>query len=416
MPSDAELRLRERLGRLRNLRLLGRTGVDAEVGRLERQLERMKAEPATDEVWRSVELARHEERPYTLDYVDRMLEDFVELHGDRARADDAALVAGLGRFDGRTVAVIGHQKARDLRERQRRNFGMAHPEGYRKAIRVMELADRHHFPLLTFVDTPGAYPGLAAEQHGQGGAIARSQAAMARLEVPAVASIIGEGGSGGAIALALADRVLMQRERHLLGHLARGVRRDPLARPGSEREGRRGVQAGRDALSPARRRRRRRAGAPVRGRTRTTTVPRACLQSRSGSRWRISRAYRATSSSAAAAAVSARSASTPCIPEFTLSTGLSPAPEANLGEAHRVPAQARSEANARAVRRGRERLCAELRHPAPRRQAPALRPPARARRCACELGRAEGHAARAGRAAPGGACRGSSARVRNVRR
>jgi acetyl-CoA carboxylase carboxyl transferase subunit alpha len=210
MPSDAELRLRERLGRLRNLRLLGRTGVDAEVGRLERQLERMKAEPATDEIWRSVELARHEERPYTLDYVDRMLEDFVELHGDRARADDAALVAGLGRFDGRTVAVIGHQKARDLRERQRRNFGMAHPEGYRKAIRVMELADRHHFPLLTFVDTPGAYPGLAAEQHGQGGAIARSQAAMARLEVPAVASIIGEGGSGGAIALALADRVLMQ--------------------------------------------------------------------------------------------------------------------------------------------------------------------------------------------------------------
>jgi acetyl-CoA carboxylase carboxyl transferase subunit alpha len=210
MPSDAELRLRERLGRLRNLRLLGRTGVEAEVDRLERQLERMTAEPEANDIWRSVELARHEERPYTLDYLKRMLQDFVELHGDRARADDAALVAGLGRFDGRTVAVIGHQKARDLRERQKRNFGMAHPEGYRKAIRVMELAERHRFPLLTFVDTPGAYPGLAAEQHGQGGAIARSQAVMARLEVPTVASIIGEGGSGGAVAIAVADRVLMQ--------------------------------------------------------------------------------------------------------------------------------------------------------------------------------------------------------------
>jgi acetyl-CoA carboxylase carboxyl transferase subunit alpha len=210
MPSDAELRLRERLGRLRNLRLLGRTGVEAEVDRLERQLERMTAEPEANDIWRSVELARHEERPYTLDYLERMLQDFVELHGDRARADDAALVAGLGRFDGRTVAVIGHQKARDLRERQKRNFGMAHPEGYRKAIRVMELAERHRFPLLTFVDTPGAYPGLAAEQHGQGGAIARSQAVMARLEVPTVASIIGEGGSGGAVAIAVADRVLMQ--------------------------------------------------------------------------------------------------------------------------------------------------------------------------------------------------------------
>jgi acetyl-CoA carboxylase carboxyl transferase subunit alpha len=170
----------------------------------------MTAEPGVDEIWQSVELARDDERPYTLDYLERLLDDFVELHGDRSRADDAAVVSGLGRFDGRTVAVIGHQKARDLRERQERNFGMAHPEGYRKAMRVMELADRHHFPLLTFVDTPGAYPGLAAEQHGQGGAIARSQAVMARLDVPTVASIIGEGGSGGAIAIALADRVLMQ--------------------------------------------------------------------------------------------------------------------------------------------------------------------------------------------------------------
>ena len=111
-----------------------------------------------------------------------MLEDFVELHGDRGRADDPALVAGIGRFDGRTVALIGHQKGRDIKERTQRNFGMAYPEGYRKAMRVMELADRHGFPVLTLVDTPGAYPGVAAEQHGQGGAIARSQALMARLD------------------------------------------------------------------------------------------------------------------------------------------------------------------------------------------------------------------------------------------
>jgi len=139
-----------------------------------------------------------------------MLEDFVELHGDRGRADDEALVTGLGRFDGQTVALIGHQKGRDIKERSKRNFGMAYPEGYRKAMRVMELADRHGFPLITLVDTPGAYPGVAAEQHGQGGMIARSQSVMARLRSPIVSCIIGEGGSGGAIAIAVADRVLMQ--------------------------------------------------------------------------------------------------------------------------------------------------------------------------------------------------------------
>jgi acetyl-CoA carboxylase carboxyl transferase subunit alpha len=124
--------------------------------------------------------------------------------------DDAAIVAGLGRLDGRTIALVGHQKGRDIKERTKRNFGMAYPEGYRKAMRVMELADRHAFPLLSLVDTPGAYPGVAAEQHGQGGAIARSQAAMLRLGVPTVSVIIGEGGSGGAVAIAVADRVLMQ--------------------------------------------------------------------------------------------------------------------------------------------------------------------------------------------------------------
>jgi acetyl-CoA carboxylase carboxyl transferase subunit alpha len=207
---DAELHLRDRLTRLRSLPLLRGARVSGELERLQRQLERIVAEPSDEEIWRSVELARHAERPYTLDYVERMLEDWVELHGDRSRADDEAIVTGLGRFEGRTVALVGHQKGRDIHERTKRNFGMANPEGYRKAMRVMELADRHGFPVITLVDTPGAWPGVAAEQHGQGGALARSHAVMARLRVPSVACIIGEGGSGGASAIALADRVLMQ--------------------------------------------------------------------------------------------------------------------------------------------------------------------------------------------------------------
>jgi acetyl-CoA carboxylase carboxyl transferase subunit alpha len=210
MASEAELRLRERLGRLRNVGLLGGAKLSGELERLQRQLDRLTTEASDEEIWRSVELARHQDRPYTLDYVGRLFDDFVELHGDRARADDAALVTGLGRFGDRTIAVIGQQKGRDIRERTRRNFGMAHPEGYRKGMRVMEVAERHRFPLVTFVDTPGAYPGVAAEQHGQGGAIARSQALMARLTVPIVTCVIGEGSSGGASAIALADRVLMQ--------------------------------------------------------------------------------------------------------------------------------------------------------------------------------------------------------------
>jgi acetyl-CoA carboxylase carboxyl transferase subunit alpha len=207
---DHELRLRERLSRLQAMRLLGRTGLSGELDRLQRQLDRIKQEPTDEEIWRSVELARHQDRPYTLDYVERLLDDWVELHGDRGRADDAALVIGLGRFNGRTIALVGNQKGRDIKERTHRNFGMAYPEGYRKAMRLMEVANRHGFPLVSLVDIPGAYPGVAAEQHGQGGAIARSQAVMSRLEVPTVACVIGEGGSGGAIATALADRVLMQ--------------------------------------------------------------------------------------------------------------------------------------------------------------------------------------------------------------
>ena len=163
------------------------------------------AEATEDEIWRSVELARHPDRPYTLDYVERILDDWVELHGDRSRADDGAIVTGLGWLDGRTVALIGHQKGRDIKERLDRQFGMAYPEGYAKAMRVMELAERFGFPVVSLIDTPGAYPGVAAEQHGQGGAIARSQAVMARLTVPSVACVIGEGGSGGAVALAVSD-------------------------------------------------------------------------------------------------------------------------------------------------------------------------------------------------------------------
>jgi acetyl-CoA carboxylase carboxyl transferase subunit alpha len=208
--AEHELRLRERLGRLRNMPLLGGAKLSGDLQRFQKQLDRLQQEATDEEIWRSVELARNDKRPYTLDYVERLLDDWFELHGDRGNADDGAMVAGLGKLDGRTVALVGQQKGRDIKERAERRFGMPNPEGYRKAMRVMELADRHGFPVVSLVDTPGAYPGVAAEQHGQGGTIAASQAVMARLTVPAVACVIGEGGSGGAIALALADRVLMQ--------------------------------------------------------------------------------------------------------------------------------------------------------------------------------------------------------------
>jgi acetyl-CoA carboxylase carboxyl transferase alpha subunit len=210
MAREAELRLREQLSRLRSLPLLRGAKLSGELERLQKQLDRIVAEPSDEEIWRSVELARHPERPYSLDYVNRLLDDWFELHGDRQHGDDAALVAGIGRLRGKTVVLIGNQKGRDVKERTRRNFGMAYPEGYGKAMRAMDLAERHRFPVVTLVDIPGAYPGVIAEQHGQGGAIARSQALMSRLRVPTITCVIGEGGSGGAIATALADRVLMQ--------------------------------------------------------------------------------------------------------------------------------------------------------------------------------------------------------------
>ena len=168
MPGEAEHRLRDRLGKLSGLPLLRGTRVSGEAQRLRRQLHLLGEEPVADEdeIWSHVELARHPERPYTLDYVERILDDWVELHGDRGRADDGALVTGLGKLDGRTITLIGHQKGRDVKERLDRQFGMAYPEGYHKAMRIMEIAERFQFPLVSLVDTPGAYPGVAAEQHG----------------------------------------------------------------------------------------------------------------------------------------------------------------------------------------------------------------------------------------------------------
>jgi acetyl-CoA carboxylase carboxyl transferase subunit alpha len=212
LPGEAEHRLRERLSKLSSLPLLRGTKVSGEQRRLQKQLRSLRDEPTSteEEIWEFVQLARHPDRPYTLDYVERMLDDWVELHGDRGRADDGAIVAGIGRLGSRTIVLVGHQKGREVKERVDRQFGMPHPEGYAKAMRVMDLAERFGFPLVSLVDTPGAYPGVAAEQHGQGGAIARSQAKMVALGVPTVACVIGEGMSGGAVAIAVADRVLMQ--------------------------------------------------------------------------------------------------------------------------------------------------------------------------------------------------------------
>jgi acetyl-CoA carboxylase carboxyl transferase subunit alpha len=183
---------------------------EAELRRLEERAEKLGTEIYGDlDTWQKVLLSRHPERPYFLDYLERLCEDFVELHGDRGFADDPAIVAGFARFEGRSVAVIGQQKGRTTKEKLRRNFGMPNPEGYRKAMRVMALADRFRRPVLTFIDTPGAYPGLGAEERGQSEAIGQSLLTMSRLRVPVIATVIGEGGSGGALALGVANRVFM---------------------------------------------------------------------------------------------------------------------------------------------------------------------------------------------------------------
>lgn len=159
--------------------------------------------------WQRVQLARHQDRPYTLDYISKITENFVELRGDRSYKDDRAIIGGLGDIDGQTFMIIGHQKGRNAKERAMRNFGMPNPEGYRKALRLMKLAEKFNKPILTFIDTPGAYPGIEAEANGQGEAIARNLREMFMLKVPVICIVIGEGASGGALGIAIGDRVLM---------------------------------------------------------------------------------------------------------------------------------------------------------------------------------------------------------------
>ncbi len=181
-----------------------------EIERLQGLLKSRRHEKRRHDTWLTVQIARNKDRPRTRDYIELLIDGFEELKGDRLRADDRAIVGGLGWFEGRAVVVVGHQKGRTLDEQTEHNFGMARPEGYRKAQRLFALAERHRLAVLTFVDTPGAYPGVAAEEGGQARAIAETMLAMARLSVPVIATLIGEGGSGGALALAVADRVLMQ--------------------------------------------------------------------------------------------------------------------------------------------------------------------------------------------------------------
>src|SRR5712691_11165570 len=181
-----------------------------EIARLEERLQRLLQKIyGSLTAWQRAQLARHPKRPHTLDFFNLLLEDFVELHGDRVFGDDKAIVGGLARFDGEPVVVLGHQKGRDTRENIARNFGMPHPEGYRKALRLMQLAAKFGKPILTFIDTPGAYPGLGAEERGQAEAIARNLRRMASLPTPIVAVVTGEGGSGGALAIGMGNRVLM---------------------------------------------------------------------------------------------------------------------------------------------------------------------------------------------------------------
>lgn len=202
--------IERRLDELRSSAERGDLEFREEYERLNRRAEKMRFEIYSRLTrWQRVQLARHPQRPYTLDYLRRLIPDFIELHGDRAFADDPAVVAGIGRLGGRSAVIVGHQKGRDTKENIRRSFGMPHPEGYRKGLRVMQMASRFGVPVISFIDTPGAYPGIGAEERGQFEAIARNLREMAKLDVPIVAVVIGEGGSGGALAFGVADRVLM---------------------------------------------------------------------------------------------------------------------------------------------------------------------------------------------------------------
>jgi len=189
-------------------RLASTNDGEAELERLKVQVIELRREfYAHMGPWQRAQIARHPQRPYTMDWINLLITEFVELHGDRGYGDDKALIAGMGKFRGRAVAVIGHQKGRDTKQRVIRNFGQPKPEGYRKALRVMKLAAKYNRPVLTFIDTPGAYPGIDAEERGQGEAIARNLLEMARLPVPIIVTVTGEGGSGGALAIGIGDRV-----------------------------------------------------------------------------------------------------------------------------------------------------------------------------------------------------------------
>jgi len=210
---DFEQPIAELEAKIEGLKLVGSgTGlnISEEITRLEDKNLKLTEEIFTSlSAWQVSQLARHPRRPYMLDYVDRILTDFDELHGDRVFGDDAAIIGGTARLQGEPVMVIGHQKGRDVKEKVRRNFGMPKPEGYRKALRLMEMAERYQLPILTFIDTPGAYPGIDAEERGQSEAIARNLAVMSRLKTPIIATVIGEGGSGGALAIGVCDSLLM---------------------------------------------------------------------------------------------------------------------------------------------------------------------------------------------------------------
>ncbi len=188
------------------------TGVDLsdDIQRLQKKVEGLRKDVYQKLTpWQRVQLARHPDRPYTLDYIQRITQDFLELHGDRYFADDPAMIAGIGRIDDFRVAIIGHQKGRDVKENLYRNFGMSNPEGYRKALRIMQLAAKMNMPVITFIDTPGAYPGIGAEERGQAEAIAKNLREMSRLPVPIIITIIGEGASGGALGIGVGDVILM---------------------------------------------------------------------------------------------------------------------------------------------------------------------------------------------------------------
>ncbi len=202
--------LEQKIEELKALSGSGSVDVADEIGKLEKKARRLRSEIFSDlSRWQIVQLSRHPQRPYTLDYVAALCTDFLELKGDRTFAEDPAIVGGLARFEGQTVMVIGHQKGRGTKENMVRNFGMPRPEGYRKAKRLMLMAERFGVPVLTFIDTPGAYPGIGAEERGQSEAIAENLRVMASLRVPIVCSVIGEGGSGGALAIGVGNRVLM---------------------------------------------------------------------------------------------------------------------------------------------------------------------------------------------------------------